>query len=146
MPLWNRLYNTVWVAFLACVLIPRWMGKLGAVIHVLLGIALIALTILNALSLAALPVPARLQRISKVTSRLALFQAVLGLVFGAVKHMAPNVPVVGSVTHGTHVVIALAILAQAASVATAYDMWEEKELGTVPTPPVNRDPKAARDA
>jgi len=27
-----------------------------------------------------------------------------------------------------HIVIALALLAQSASVATAYDMWEEKEF------------------
>jgi hypothetical protein len=135
MPLWSRLYNTVWLAFLTCVLIPRWMGSLaGPPVHVLLGLAVLVMALTNARRLAALPVPARLQRISKVTSGIAGFQAACGLALGAVTHLAPNLPVVGSLLRGAHVVCALAILAQASSVATGHDMWEEKELGPSPMP------------
>jgi hypothetical protein len=147
MQLWQRLYNTVWLAFLACVLIPRWMGKYaGPPVHVLLGLAMLALTVLNARRLAALPVPARLQRISKVTAGIAAFQVVGGLAFGAVTHVAPNLPVVGSVLHGVHVVCALAMLAQASSVATGYDMWEEKELAPATSKPaVSPEPQDPSD-
>ena len=141
MQLWNRLYNTIWLAFFSCVLIPRWMGRYaGPPVHVLLGLAMLVITRTNARRLAALSVPPRLQRISKVTAGIAVFQIVGGLALGAVSHLAPNLPVVAPVLRGAHVVCALAILAQASSVATGYDMWEEKELGAVlpPTETPNR--------
>ncbi len=128
MQLWQRLYNTIWVAFFSCVLIPRWMGKYaGPPVHVLLGLAMLIMTRANVKSLAALAVPDRLKRISRVTAGMALFQVLGGLAFGAVKHLFPNLPVVGPILQAAHVVCALTILAQASSVATAYDMWEEKE-------------------
>jgi hypothetical protein len=130
MQLWNGLYNTVWLAFFSCVLIPRWMGRYaGPPVHVLLGLALLILIRTNARRLAALPVPHRLARIIKVTAGLALFQIIGGLALGAVSHLAPTLPIVASVLRGAHVICALAILAQASSVATGYDMWEEKEFG-----------------
>lgn len=133
MALWSKLYNTVWLSFFSCVLIPRWMGRYaGPPVHVLLGLILLILTVTNARRLAELPVPIRLKRISKVTAQFALFQVVGGLVLGAVTHLAPDLPVVGPVLRGAHVIVALAILAQASSVATAYDMWEEKEFSSVP--------------
>ncbi len=133
MPLWSRLYNTVWLAFLASVLLPRWLGpKVGSALHALVGLGVLAMTFSNARRLAAVPAPERLKRISKVTALIAAFQAGCGLALGAVTHLFPALPVVGSVLHGAHVVCALAILAQAASVATGHDMWEEKELGGSP--------------
>jgi chromate transport protein ChrA len=129
MQLWKCLYNTIWLAFFACVLIPRWMGAYaGYPVHGLLGLLLVVMTVTNARKLAALPVPARLKRISKVTMGLAVFQLVTGLALGGLLHMAPDLPYVSPILHGAHIVIALAILAQTASVATSYDMWEEKEF------------------
>jgi len=133
MELWKKLYNTIWLAFFSCVLIPRWMGRYaGPAAHVLLGLAMLVMTRANARSLAALAVPDRLKRISRATAGFALFQVIGGLAFGAVTHLAPNLPVVGPTLHAAHVVCALAILAQASSVATAYDMWEEKEYVSAP--------------
>jgi hypothetical protein len=127
--LWKKLYNTVWLAFFSCVLIPRWMGShAGFPVHALLGLILLVMTQINARSLAALTVPARLKRISKVTAGFAVFQLVNGLAMGGVSHLAPNLPFVLPVLRGIHLVCALAILAQTSSVATAYDMWEEKEF------------------
>jgi membrane protease YdiL (CAAX protease family) len=134
MQLWKRLYNTVWLAFFACVLLSRWMGSIaGLPVHVLLGLAMLIMTWTNSRSLEALPVPARLKRISKVAAGFAMFQLVSGLALGAVVNFAPNLNWVGLVLRGTHVVCALAILAQSSSVATAYDMWEEKEFGETPS-------------
>ncbi len=130
MPLWRRLYNTVWLAFFACVLIPRWMGaSAGFPVHALLGLLLLILTLANARKLAALDVPARLQRISKVTAGFAIFQLVCGFALGGVSHLAPNVAWALSLLRAVHIICALTILAQASSVATGYDMWEEKEFG-----------------
>ena len=133
MPLFQRLYNTVWLAFFSCVLLPRWMGLYpGAPIHVALGILMLFMTITNARRLAVLPVPARLKRISKTMAGIASFQAVCGVAFGGVKHMLPDVPVVGTALQVAHIVCALALVAQSGSLATGYDMWEEKETGEAP--------------
>ena len=129
MKLYSRLYGTVWVSFFSCVLISRWLGAyVGASIHILLGTVLLVLTLANARTLAALPIPARLKRVSRVTAGFAVFQAAGGLALGVIARLAPALPVVPSLLYGAHVVCALAILAQASSVATAYDMWEEREF------------------
>ena len=135
MQLWKQLYSTVWLAFFSCVLIPRWMDlSVGLSVHVLLGLTMLVLTQSNARRLAALTVPLRLKRISKVTAGFAIFQIAAGLALGAVMHLAPGLHTVTILLRGAHVVSALAILAQASSVATAYDMWEEKEFVSEPRP------------
>ena len=133
MKLWQRLYNAVWLAFFCCVLMPRSLGpKPGAVAHILLGLAMLGLAAANAKALAALAVPARLKRVSQVAAKLSGFQLVIGLALGAVTHMLPEQKIVASVLYWAHVVAAFAILAQSASVATGYDMWEEKEFEVKP--------------
>jgi hypothetical protein len=131
MRLWHKLYLTVWLAFFSCIL--PWLGShAGPVVHLLLGLAIVCITLANARSLAALPVPARLKRISKVTAGLALFQIVSGLALGVAAHFSPGLAIVLPALRGAHAVCALAILAQSSSVATAYDMWEEKEFARNP--------------
>jgi hypothetical protein len=135
MQLWKQLYNTVWLAFFCCVLIPRWIpAPAGIAVHILLGIAMILLTQSNVRRLDILPVPPRLKRISKATAGLALFQIVIGLAWAAMAHLAPELRIVAILLHGAHIVCAFAILSQASSVATAYDMWEEKEFSSAPLP------------
>jgi len=130
MKLWRKLYNPVWLSFFSCVLIPRWMGPYaGLSIHAILGLIVLVITQSNARRLRALPVPDRLKRISKVTAGFAVFQVIAGMALGGVTHLAPNLPLVIPAFRGIHVICALAILAQTSSVATAYDMWEEKEFG-----------------
>jgi len=131
MLLWKKLYGTVWLAFFSCVLIPRWiLPAVGIPLHILVGLAMLVLTQRNMRQLAALPVPDRLKRISRVTAGFAIFQVICGLALGAAMHFAPGLPVIATVLRGAHIVCALTILAQGASVATAYDMWEEKEFGS----------------
>ncbi|HTY63206.1 MAG TPA: hypothetical protein VMG30_13230 [Acidobacteriota bacterium] len=129
MQLWKRLYGVVWLAFFSCVIIPRWTGaKAGLWVHVVLGLAMLIMTLGNAKSLHALSVPSRLKRISKVTIGFAVLQVICGLGFGVVKHYLPDLPAAMQALRIAHLVCALAILAQASSLATAYDMWEEKEF------------------
>ncbi|MDD5308249.1 MAG: hypothetical protein PHU25_13080 [Deltaproteobacteria bacterium] len=140
MQLWQRLYAMVWLAFFEFVLIPRWLGGFAAPIHALLGVLMLALALRNARSLAALPVPARLKRISRATANLVIGQAVLGAGLGVMLYTGlfsraytwVDIP---------HLVLACAILAQTGSLATSYDMWEDrecvdKERGTTDPPPV----------
>jgi hypothetical protein len=130
MELWRKLYNTVWLSFFSCVLIPRWMGPLiGLPVHAILGLLMLVIARSNAKRLEALSVPDRLKRISKVTAGFAAFQVITGVGLGGALHLAPNLPLVIAALRGIHVVCALTILAQTSSVATAYDMWEEKEYG-----------------
>ena len=134
MQLWKKLYGTVWLAFFSCILISRWMGSaVGWPIHALLGLGMLAMTWTNARQLAALPVPSRLKRISKAAAGFAVFQLISGLALGAMAHLASTLAIVTPVLQGAHVVSALAILAQSSSVATAYDMWEEKEFEKAPS-------------
>ncbi len=134
MQLWQRLYNTVWLVFFTCVLIPRWMGPVvGLPIHALLGIGLLAFAWANLRKLEALPAPPRLKRIGKAVAGYAIFQLVCGLALGAVAHLAPNLTVLSYILRGAHVIAACAILAKSASLATGHDMWEEKEFGEAPS-------------
>jgi Kef-type K+ transport system membrane component KefB len=131
MELWKRQYGTVWLAFFSCILIPRWLGStIGLPIHALLGLTVLLLTQGNRKRLEALPVPDRLKRISRVMAGLAVFQLIVGMSLGAVLHLAPTLSLISSALRVVHVICALAILAQASSVATAYDMWEDKEFAT----------------
>jgi hypothetical protein len=133
MQLWQKLYNTVWLAFFSCVLIPRWMGSMvGLPVHALFGLAMLFMTWTNARRLDELPIPPRLRRISKAAMGYAVFQILIGLALGVLAHLAPNLTIVSYVLRGAHVVGALAILAKSASLATGYDMWEEKEIGQAP--------------
>ena len=129
MQLWKALYGTVWLAFFSIVLLPRWIGAyIGFPIHVVLGLIMLFVTLGNARRLASMSVPLRLKRISKVTVGFAAFQLVFGAALGVVLYLFPDIPYIAAVLQGVHIVCALAILAQASSVATAYDMWEEKEF------------------
>jgi len=132
--LWQRLYTVIWLAFFECLLVRRWFDTWVIVaLHVALGVAILALTQVNAAELAKKAVPDRLKRISRATANIAIAQAVLGAAMGALAHFA--VPSwIRTVVAGFHLALALTILAQAGSTATSYDMFEEKEFGPAPEP------------
>ena len=71
--------------------------------------------------------PDRIIRISKTTGILAILQILLGIPNYAIMMGQLDVPF-GLVVNILHLIIALAIISQASSTATAYDMWEEKEF------------------
>ena len=133
MLLWQRLYNVIWLAFFDCLLVRRWFGSwVVLVLHVLIGVALLVLTQVNARELAAKACPDRLKRISAITAKLAIVQAVLGVGLGALGHFDVHW-LIPRLAGAFHLVVALAILAQASSTATGHDMWEEREW--TPEPP-----------
>jgi hypothetical protein len=149
MKLWQRLYLMIWLLFFECLLVAHLFPTIViTALHVVLGAAVLALALANARALAAEPVPARLKRICQSTANLAIAQAVFGLVLGALKHAPLHLPsFLATVVAVFHLIIALAMITQAASVATAYDMRDEQELIDGPRkdapPPGAKAPKAA---
>jgi hypothetical protein len=125
--LWKSLYAMVWLAFLQIVIIvmPRFTIYLVDV-HVLLGLVILGLAHYNNAKMKHTEAPNRLKRITKSTAILATFQIILGIILYANLRMNVSVPLVAVIVF-VHIVIALAIITQAASVATAYDMWEDHE-------------------
>jgi heme A synthase len=106
-------------------LIPHLGGSLVD-LHVVLGVIILGLAHYDYAQLKRTAAPHRLKRIAKSTAILATFQIILGLILYANLRLNVTVPLVEVVTF-LHLVTALAIITQAASVATAYDMWEEHE-------------------
>jgi len=127
MSVWKQLYAMVWLAFLQIIIItlPRFTIYLVDA-HVALGLAILALAHYDNALIKKTAAPNRLKRIVKSTAVLATFQVILGIILYANLRLSVSIPLVSVITF-LHIVIALAIITQAASVATAYDMWEEHE-------------------
>ena len=127
MKVWKQLYLILWLAFIQIVviLLPQ-LGRSLVDVHVILGLAILCLAHYDYAQLKRTAAPNRLKRIAKSTAALATFQIILGIILYANLRLNVTVPLVQVVTF-IHLVVALAIITQAASVATAYDMWEEHE-------------------
>jgi hypothetical protein len=121
--LWASLYLLIWLVFLQF-LVTAFSGVLGVIyLHFVVGLAVLALAIVNYRGLRRTSAPDRVKRISKVIPGMATFDGLLGIPLYLFRegtiHWATNL---------LHLIVAVAIIAQASSVATAYDMWEEKEF------------------
>ena len=134
MSLWKQLYAMVWLAFLQIVIIilPRFTVYLVDA-HVALGLIILVLAHYDNAQFKKMEAPNRLKRIAKSTAILATIQIILGVILYVDLRLSVSVPLV-SVVSFVHLVIALAIITQASSVATAYDMWEEREYTASPKP------------
>lgn len=134
MNLWKQLYAMVWLAFLQIIIImmPRFTPYLIHA-HVILGLIILVLGHVDLVQIRKTKAPNRLRRIVKSTAVLATVQPILGIILFAHAILMVGVPFVEVVSF-LHLVTALAIIAQAASVATAYDMWEEHEYAPAPKP------------
>jgi len=126
MRMWKQLYLIVWLTFLQIViiLIPR-LGSLVD-LHAVLGFIILGLAHYDYAMLKRTNAPNRLKRIAKSTAVLTTFQIILGIILYTNLRLNVSIPLLEVVTF-VHLVTALAIITQAASVATAYDMWEEHE-------------------
>jgi hypothetical protein len=130
MSIWKQLYATVWLAFLqiviAVVSIPGFKTYLTYG-HVVLGLVILGLAHFNNVQLKKTEAPNRLKRIAKSTAVLATIQPIFGIALLVNIMLGLGSSFIGIIAF-LHLVIALAIITQASSVATAYDMWEEKEI------------------
>lgn len=127
MALWKTLYAMIWLASLQIliILLPRFSLYLVD-LHALLGVVILGLAHYNNAKMKHTEAPNRLKRITKSTAILATVQIILGIILYANLRMNMNIPLADVIVF-IHIVIALAIITQAASVATAYDMWEDHE-------------------
>jgi hypothetical protein len=121
--LWTSLYLLIWLAFAQFLVTV--IGALPGVIyiHFVVGLAVLAVAIVNYRGLMRTSAPDRVKRISKVIPGMAAFDGLLGIPLflfrEGIIHWGVNL---------LHLIVAVAIITQASSAATAYDMWEEKEF------------------
>jgi hypothetical protein len=130
MSIWKQLYALVWLAFLQIVIAIVTIPGLKIYLvygHVALGLVILGLAHFNNAQIKKTEAPNRLKRIVKATAVLATIQPIFGIAL-----LVNIILGIGALLEGViaffHLVIALAIITQASSVATAYDMWEEKEI------------------
>jgi hypothetical protein len=131
--MWRQLYAMVWLVFLQIVIILESQipvfGPYLVYGHVFLGLVILGLAHYNNAQIKKTEAPSRLKRIAKSTAILATIQIIFGVILLA-NIMMPVTGVLVSLVELVlflHIMTALAIITQASSVATAYDMWEEKE-------------------
>ncbi len=124
MKLWQSLYAMIWLAFLEILIVldPIQDIKFSLFVHLFLGIGIVFLAIHNKKKLERTAAPDRVKRIS----RAILVMSIIAGVTGILTRWDPIS--LGRLLHFLHVIVNLALLAQAASCATGYDMWEEKEF------------------
>jgi len=129
------MYLVIWVAFLQILFI--FFSPLGDMlnlpVHIVIAIVILGLTFAIYRNVGRTTCPDRIKRITKTTWYLAILQGGLGLVLalGVVLSFGSIYVEVVSILHVGN---ALAIITQASSSATAYDMWEEKEFVAPPSP------------
>jgi hypothetical protein len=135
--LWKRLYGMIWLNVLTFILVPSLLipgvelssteGSILEGLHILVGGAVLALAIYNMTSLEMTVCPDRIKRISKVIVEMSVISAILGAII-AVGLWNLQTFCSFDIIRLMHLVVSLAIITQATSVATGYDMWEEKEF------------------
>ena len=129
------MYALVWVAFLDILLgvFSPFGYPTDLPIHAAVGLAIIGLAFYIQRRVGSTQCPSRIKRITRTTWYLAIVQVILGAAL--VSTTALSLGVLVTVIVVIHAVNALAIITQASSSATAFDMWEENEFAP-PTPAV----------
>ena len=129
MKTWAAMYGIIWLAFLEIVLVLflPFGYTINVVLHIVIAVAMLGLAFFIYRNVQATSCPDRIKRITKTTWNLSILQAVLGLalMLGIALQWGDTYTTVVSFLH---VANALAIITQASSSATAFDMWEEKEF------------------
>ena len=103
-------------------------------LHIVVGAIILILAYYNYSIISKTEAPARIKRILRTMASLATAQPILGFLIYldfSLKYSICSSGIIGIV----HLIISLAIITQAASVATSYDMWEEKEFIQARKPP-----------
>ncbi len=129
--IWKQLYAMIWLAFLQIVIafLAIDFSSFETYLvngHAFLGLVILGLAHYNNAQIKKTTAPDRLKRIVKSTAVLATLQIILGVIVFANVVLGMGIPFVDAISV-LHLMVALAIITQASSVATAYDMWEEKE-------------------
>ena len=123
------MYTVIWLAFfeILLVLFPAFSYDVNITLHGILGVGILAFAYYIYRAVRATSCPARIKRIAATTFAFAIFQGVLGLALAAGIHFSWGSTYTDVISF-FHVAISIAIITQASSSATAFDMWEEKEF------------------
>ena len=158
MKLWQGLFAMIWIAFVEFLIVmsthvtafTSWADPL-IYVHSALGFAMIALAFNNYDGVRKTSIAGRVKRTAKSTFQLSILMAILGIILLFKGYLTWEIPILNLslfyVILFVHVVNAFAIITQAAAVAIAYDMWEDKEFdevtkpGEVPAMPIPAKPK-----
>ena len=133
MKLWMSLYAMIWIVFFEFLLVMTPGGSpVRMYLHVVLGAAIVGIAFYNFSGIRNTRVAGRVKRISQASFNLSVVIAVLGALLFFDVGRSRVIPLINVSIYGLilffHVVIAFAIITQAAAVAIAYDMWEEREF------------------
>jgi hypothetical protein len=131
MKLWASLYLLVWIALIEFLLVMTPTFNLYLLyLHIILGAAIVGMAYYNFSRLRATAVPGRVKRIAKATIGMAVLAGILGvLLYYRIGEAWTLLGfTLGDALLFIHDLAAFAIITQAAAVAIAHDMWEEKEF------------------
>jgi hypothetical protein len=154
MKLWAALYAMIWIVFLEFLLVMTPGGSSVLIyLHAVLGVAIMGIAFYNFSGIRKTRVAGRVKRISQASFNLSIVVIILGALLFFDTGKMRVVPLVNVSVYGLvlffHVVIAFAIITQAAAIAIAYDMWEDREFEkeTEPgvVPPMSMPQKGDRD-
>lgn len=125
----QTMYGIIWLMLVLILLQSKAVDFPGvAYVHMGLGGLVLVMVYYNYASVAKTACPDRTKRIVKIYATLAAVQPFLGIIiFAAGLYNLFGICQMGIVQF-LHLVIAIAMITQAASAATSYDMWEEKEF------------------
>lgn len=130
------MYGLIWLSFIQILFVlysPFGDDALTVAVHAPLGLVIFVLAFYVSRKVWSSACPERIKRITKTTRNLALLQGVIGFVYaGAVSVGVATIYL--WVISIIHVANSLAIITQASSSATAFDMWEEREFQVAPIP------------
>lgn len=153
MKLWMALYAMVWIALIEFLLVMTHGGSSVLIyLHSILGIAIIGLAFYNFSGIRRTRVMGRVKRIAQTSYILSVTAGISGVLIFFDIGKTPIIPAINVSIYGIilffHVICAFAIITQAAAIAIAHDMWEDKEFeketeaGVVP--PMHMPDKSAR--
>jgi hypothetical protein len=127
------LYAMVWIALIEFLLVMTPGGSSVLIyLHSILGIAIIGLAFYNFSGIRKTRVMGRVKRIAQTCFILSVIAGISGVLIFFEIGKTPVIPVINATIYGLilffHVICAFAIITQAAAIAIAHDMWEDKEF------------------
>ena len=133
MKTYQGLYGIIWLILTDILIQSKAVAFPGVeYAHMALGAGTILLALVNYQNVVATSVPDRTKRITRIYMQLSIGQAIMGVLVFLFFIVKP-----GDVPAGVcfrdafrviHLVIAIAMITQAAAAAISYDMWEDKEF------------------
>lgn len=131
--MWVSLYGMIWIVFIKFLLVMFSRGSLVLIyLHTILGFAVVGVAFYNFSGIRNTRIAGRVKRIARVCFYFSVVIAVLGVPLLLDVGQGLIIPLLNISVYRlillVHLVIALAIITQAAAVAIAHDMWENREF------------------